>query len=102
MGDIVDTSNSIRWTNLLFDENSYEDYLPDYKDIARQDLTKALGFEPDLRASMAAEVFHRSALFRFDNGELTEEKLKWQRQWRIESIRNLILQEVPEQAHLVQ
>lgn len=95
----------IQWNKLTRDnrliEVQYEDVNIDYKDEARKDLSEALGFVPDLRASMATEMYHRDALRRLYLGELSKENFDEQKKRRVQIIRNLILKEVPEQAHLV-
>ncbi|MDH7911344.1 hypothetical protein [Winogradskyella sp. SYSU M77433] len=88
----------------LMSWSSMDKYLntkPEYKDEARQLISKELGFKPNLQASMASEIQIRGSIERFHKGELPKEQLEKFVKNMAKYIEDVILEKFPEQAHLV-
>lgn len=62
----------ISWDKL---ESKYLTENIDYKDQARQILIDEIGFEPDFRVSIDAELSIRRALYKFNNQQIDKTQL---------------------------
>lgn len=82
-------------------ENLYLADNIEYKDQARKLISTELGFEPDLRASMEAELRLRKMLKRHAEGTMSEKTLSSNIEAYSNVIRARIKKNIPEQYHLV-
>lgn len=81
--------------------DKYLNTKPKFKDEARRLISKELGFEPNLQASMVPEIQIRGSIERFHKGELPKEQLDKYIKNMAKYIEGVILEKFPEQAHLV-
>ena len=87
----------IRWNDL----DRYFSERTEYSDKARKLLTQELGFEPHLMASQSDEILIRNALELYENGKMSKERLDKYIASFSKITRKKILDNIPEQAHLI-
>ncbi|MEM9389273.1 MAG: hypothetical protein AAGA02_02295 [Bacteroidota bacterium] len=92
--------NKYAWTSWSSMQR-YIEHKREYKDETRTRISEALGFEPNLQASIVAEIQTRGSLERFYKGEVTQEQLDKYISNAVRYIKGAIREHCPEQAHLI-
>jgi hypothetical protein len=94
---MLNTKPSVNWSTLdrYFTENKQ------YADKARELICNEIGFKPEIKALRQPELSLRNSLKRFDDGDLSQEKLDRHISMYSYCVKKNVLKYMPELAHLV-